>query len=142
MSAARLDIIGSEWSPDGRLIVFSLSDGQVWVYDIALEKVVKTFRATRPLIRLAFSPDGTRLLAALTEMIVIFDLEPITWDYTELNDERQKEMSVVFSPDGSRLMAGGSGGLNVWNAVTNEFVYYVLGGHRAPSYVAVHCTKK
>jgi WD40 repeat protein len=116
-------------SPDGRWLAsgtasvaeaFTIEPGEVRLWDLVAGREVHTFPGQaagelglnfRPdVVSLAFSPDGSRLVAAVADGHLKL-WEPATGqDVLRLHDHLDQATCVQFSPDGGRLASGGGNG--------------------------------
>lgn len=82
---------GIVFSPDGRRIASTGTDGLVRVYDTStgLELLTLVASDTRPGHRLAFSPDGARLVCCAADNFVYL------WDARQLRGEERTEREAV-----------------------------------------------
>ncbi len=111
-------VTSAVFSADGRLIATSSADGTARVWEAATGKTLFLFRPGGPVARVALSPDGKTLAAAVGERVQRWDTatgepagEPIPVggvpDY------------VAYSPEGSRLVTvTRTGQARVWDAAT------------------------
>jgi RNA polymerase sigma factor (sigma-70 family) len=98
------------FSPDGKALATTSTDGGVRLYDVASGKVIRDLGATPrfvyPVKHLAFSPDGKSLLTAGAENACrLWDVAPGKELSTEAGP-RRGVTSLAFSPDGKRLVVG------------------------------------
>lgn len=111
------------WSPDGRLLAFSTDVGGVQVMNVETGRTVSRqadFAAT--VTAIAWSPDGTRLLANHDMAHGMRRWRLGDGRVVRLFDARSSNyMSLAWSPDGRRIASGdGQGGLCFWTASTNK----------------------
>ena len=120
--ATRLDFEDSTWHFDGNVVIVDAMSGEeLQVLPAGVESVSE----------LDFSPDGTRLAAAVTEsgaLVQVWDIaagslvaQPVT-DEVFLGADWLDAYSVDFSPDGSYLAATIPPQVRVWDANTFEQV--------------------
>jgi eukaryotic-like serine/threonine-protein kinase len=111
-----LDGAAFAFSPDGKLLVTSLSQGVCGVWDVATFTLIRRLEGHGHVISsLAFSPDGTRLLTAgLDRTTKVWDVA--SWrELTSLQSESSSAGGVAFSPDGSTIVtADYNGWLFLW----------------------------
>jgi WD40 repeat protein len=116
-------------SPDGRWLAsstasiaeaFTTEPGEVHLWDLETGREMYTFPSqaageagnnlSPDVLGLAFSPDGSRLVAAVADGHLKL-WEPATGqDLLRLHDHQERATCVQFSPDGRRLVSGGSNG--------------------------------
>lgn len=113
----RLAFVGSyttaRYSPDGRLLaaVFSEKPQEIRLCDSESGNVVRTIPLTAKLVRLAFSPDGTRIAATERDNAVrLYDVESakLLWSHVVQLDNIYENYTsaIAWSPDGKQLAAG------------------------------------
>lgn len=102
-STAHLDF---EFSPDGRQLATTAAGNRIQIWSTESGEISQTLPAPpgdREFSPRTFSPDGSRLIIASTDGIVVWDLdagEPL------FIDEPRFAVSAAFSPDGSRIATG------------------------------------
>jgi WD40 repeat protein/DNA-binding SARP family transcriptional activator len=104
------NVLGLAWSPDSSRLATAGSDGTARVWEIgaspAGEPLSLPARETSSwIVGVAFSPDGTRVMAgdAGNSVVKIWDLEP-TGDAEWANLPAPGAVHVEFMPDGRRLV--------------------------------------
>ena len=111
------------WSPDGRSIAFSTDLGGVQVMDTQTGQVLsKQVGFAGTVTALAWSPDGTRLVATNDMAYTMRRWKLGDEQFVRLFDPRSSAYRTVeWSPDGTRIASGdGRGGLCFWTAATNQ----------------------
>lgn len=111
------------FSPDGRLIVSSDSDGALRVWDADTGAELQTLLGHQEAVwDCAFSPDGTRICSAGGDYK---SGELRLWDartgapLLELEGHRESVTACAFGPDGRQLFSAGSDGtVRVWDPWT------------------------
>ncbi len=106
-----------EYSPDGKWLASSSSDGKLALWEIATGKQFRSVAADRSaLFDAAFSFDGKLLVTGGRERVIR------TWSVPDLEllDERygpqETILTVCLSPDGKSMAAGSyDGSIYVWN---------------------------
>jgi WD40 repeat protein len=120
--------LGIVVSPDGKLLASGGMSDTLWLWDRASGKEVRTFAnkktyRSRPI---AFSPDGTRLVA-FVEHLAVWDvatgkeLYRIDADIGPISPPPDNT-DVVFSPDGKTVLAAGPGGVVTYEAAGGKAV--------------------
>lgn len=96
-------------SPDGKTLVFSSADGDLFLYDIAKSSATRLTDTDRIESFPSFSADGKRIAFAASERaispsrICVFHLEDRSIDeVTAIN--RQADILTRFTPDGKRIV--------------------------------------
>ena len=117
------------FSPDGRTLATSGSNGKVRLWDVMTGKHKRVLTGHRSYVwGVAFSPDGITLASGSADRTVCL------WDAVTgeqkltLTGHVSSVYSVAFSPDGGTL-AGGSrdGAVRLWDAVTGEHKLTLTG---------------
>jgi WD40 repeat protein len=95
-------VFGIAYSPDGRVVATSSTDGDVRVWDTTNGQLVKKFPGHKESVhQLAFSGTGERLVTAGWDNLVRF------WDLKSGTEETQVSgFCIAVSPDGGRLAVG------------------------------------
>ncbi|HTP02075.1 MAG TPA: WD40 repeat domain-containing protein [Anaerolineales bacterium] len=111
------------WSPDNRSLASSLDTGGVQVLDTQTGQTIsrqKDFASS--VDRLAWSPDGSRLLATSDMAYTIRRWRLSNGQAVRLFDRRVgNAMDLAWSPDGKRIASGHvGGGVCFWTALTNR----------------------
>jgi eukaryotic-like serine/threonine-protein kinase len=123
-------LVGAAFSPDGRYLASSASDGTVRVWDVLSGETVRVF-SMNPEVgcarTVAFSGDGELLAAANTQGARIWRWKEV--DCRILAGSDLYIYRVAFDPAGS-LIASGSfcGPVRLWDALTGEQLAVLSGG--------------
>ncbi len=128
---------GVAWSPDGKLLACGtyLHGVQVWkVTATASSQRWASRRLSTWIRRVAFSPDGTRLVGGGDDgHVYVWDAADGT-QLERMAGHQGGVTSVAWSPDGSRLASGGSGQgqgdsgeLFVWGVHSGQRVHAFVG---------------
>jgi len=114
---------GVSWSPNGRSIATTSSDGIPRVWDAGSGKLRLSLRGHTGFVEsVAWSPDSARLVTGGTEGTAkVWDIEAGGREVLSLSAQ---EMSggirgVAFSPDGTQVMAGGGRAVKIWDVGPN-----------------------
>jgi WD40 repeat protein len=115
-------------SPNGKLVATGDLDGRVRVWRAktgVLETSLLPATVTSPVTAVAFSPDGTRVVAGNQSHTVVWSLGAKTAHVVQSDDDVR---AVAFSPDGVHVAAGDVNGVaRVWNLGTGRSIE--LSGH-------------
>ncbi len=98
------------FSPDGRRMVVSASDGTVRIFDMRTRAQVRALPAgdAGRVTSVTFSPDGRRLASSGADGTVrVWQVASGRQVGAPLTGHKDRVTSVTFSPDGSRLASGG-----------------------------------
>jgi len=100
------DILGADWSTDGRRIVTSSRDASVHLWDASTGQLVRaSFRTAKPLSRIALSPDGRRVLGSAGGEVYLLNaitgeaLLPMPRYHDDIN-------AIAWSNDGKYALIG------------------------------------
>jgi WD40 repeat protein len=100
-------------------------DGKVLLWDLDAEKDARALdvSGSHPAISVCFSPDGKRLLAAVTDgALSVWDTETGK-EVKRFHAHNEAAECAAFSPDGKRIVSGGGDGLVcVWDATTGKLL--------------------
>ncbi|MGO9919624.1 MAG: protein kinase domain-containing protein [Isosphaeraceae bacterium] len=120
------------FGPDGSRLAFVMSGAMVKVYDVATSQEALTLKGYAPLppvICVAFSPDGKRLVAASAADGTVKVWGAATGKEALSFRHDGGVSSLAFSPGGSRLASGSlDGTVKVWDAATGRDTL-TLKGH-------------
>jgi WD40 repeat protein len=120
------------FSPDGKFLAGGSKEGGVRVWNIAGDKLVRTFRGhTHEVTSLVFAPDGTQLASAsLDQSGRLWDLT-LTDAHRALTGHTESVWAVALSPDGQQLASvSGDRTGRIWDSAGT--VLHTLTGHTAP----------
>jgi Tol biopolymer transport system component len=96
-------------SPDGKTLVFSSADGDLYLFDISKSTVTRLTDSDRTESYPSFSPDGKRVAFAATEKdsapsrIFVIDLDGLSIVEVTMSNE-QSDILPRFTPDGERIV--------------------------------------
>lgn len=137
------DTLTTAYSSDGRTIALGTSRGMIvfWPYPVPLEQLRGSDRVERdrhlrrsrmvevraggedPVRRIAFSPDGTTLAAAIGNVVDLWDYRhveeklPVVSRRRQLCGHTDAVQSLAFSPDGRTIVTASlDGTLRIWDA--------------------------
>ena len=115
------------YSPDGTKIASGSGDNTVKIWNAQTGQCVSTL-VDSTVNSVAFCPDGSKIAAAYSSKIQIFDAKtmaklgsPLSVDYT-VN-------SVAFSPDGSKIAAANRNEIQIFDTQTQAKLGSPLSGH-------------
>ena len=111
-----------DFSPDGKIMVSGGNDGRINFYNISSGKVLQTFSISKPVLSLAFSPNGAFLAfsGGLYEQSQENILKIIDTNNMEKIHDLQTDYihSITYSPVGSLLAGTWNNTIKIWNAST------------------------
>jgi WD40 repeat protein len=117
-------------SPDGRTFLTGSSDGIIRMWDVSSGEIRRQFVGhTDKVTRLAYSPDGSRILSGAG----YHDQTAKLWDTNgvclrTLEGHTRPLSSVAFSPDGLLAVTGSSDGTaRLWNLDTGDSLLTIRG---------------
>jgi len=119
------------FKPDNPNIVVSGSDDEtIKTWDITSGSCLSTLNVDSQVLSVAYSPDGTKLTAALgypSYSVVVFDTQT-NEQIRSLSGHNDFVNSISFSPDGKRLASGSDDNtVKIWNPATGECLWTVSG---------------
>lgn len=115
------------FSPDSKKIVIGYANGNLKLWDINTGKTLRKYKRYKvPLVYLAYSPDGTKILAGFEEFSGSINVR--LWDansnkvLNEFNGGSESISYVDFSPDSRKMVIGnpGDGQIGVWNLLEKK----------------------
>jgi WD40 repeat protein len=130
-------VLGAVYSPDGRRVAAIGDTGEVvvWAADTG-ERLLRMKGITAPsdavgTHRIAYSPDGRRLVTGDSVLVKVWDAETGA-ELRALAGHTGEVWAVAVSPDGARIASGGADGtVRVWDTATGEALL-ALAGHAGP----------
>src|SRR5262249_1803454 len=94
--------------------------GDVSIYRIAAGVLVKTYGNGKPVVSLAFSPDGETLACAVSGVGVNLLTSPEWKAQTKIELTGQEPRAVSFSPDGKELTVPGTQDVPMWDVANKK----------------------
>jgi WD40 repeat protein len=132
-------VAGADWSAAGDIVAVAGQDGVVHLWDTGKSVEVARLFGTEPrIVKVAFSPDGERLLAVGDNNVVnVYDLSEALLEVNFFPSGPTSYMStLVWSPDGKQVALGlEDGKARVWNAASGEQELLLVGHEDAIWYV-------
>jgi WD40 repeat protein len=111
------------FSPDGALLAAGTGgSGYVPVWQVAKGKLLKTAETGKPVLDLAFSPDGRTLACAVSEVGVSLLAAPDWTATSKIDLTGQNPRGLSFLAGGKELVAGGDKHLVVWDVAAKKVV--------------------
>ena len=117
-----------DYTPDGKRMILSLSDGRVPLIDTATRRITRVLEGHTGTVHVArFSADGKLAMSSAA------DKTAIIWDVARgvpkltLKGHKEDVSVVQFSPDGSRILTCGPGAVLLWDAETGSVLYELVG---------------
>ncbi|KAJ6545575.1 hypothetical protein B0H19DRAFT_1168004 [Mycena capillaripes] len=109
--------VSLSFSPDGRFIAFgSLTRGSLRIWEPETSSLT-TFNETSSCVCLAFSPDGTRIVACSDKILYVWDSKTGSLLAGPFEGHTNSVTSVAFSSDGRRILSGSDDhSVRVWDA--------------------------
>jgi WD40 repeat protein len=116
------------FSPDGRWLASADGFGVIRLWDLASQKMIRTFTGHEGMIRsIAFSPDG-RLMASGSNDHTIRLWEVSSGKGLAHPVQADVIFRMTFTPDGKRLITGGGdGSIILWNTTDMQEVLTLKG---------------
>jgi WD40 repeat protein/class 3 adenylate cyclase len=136
LPAGRPGVINAiAFSPEGKLLATTVSDGTVLLWDGATGRHLRLLQGHRgPALSPAFSPDG-KLLATTSEDGTVrlwnvaagTEVQVLKGPPGESFYRQETLLRPAFSPDGSRLTSGGWPSTPVWDVATGKIAVLLPG---------------
>ena len=117
------DVSSVAWSPDGRCLASTSSDGTLKVWDATSWRLLQTFRFSRVLKKgVAWSPDSQQLAwGSVADDNAVYVWHVRTNEVKVLRGHTSSVWSVAWSPDGKRLASAGiDGSIRIWEPATDS----------------------
>src|SRR5262249_32641366 len=104
------------YSPDGKRLATPGPDNAVVILDAATGRAVRTLRGLeKPVVALAFAPDGRRLFA-MDQGQAVRGWDADGKERLSIAGRRTRVAALALSPDGKTIATGGEDGARLWDA--------------------------
>ena len=111
---------------DGKTVICSTGEGNIKVWDVGSNKIVREWTHLDPYPQLAVSPDS-RFVAVGSETVIIRVIKG--WDVKQVIEVSKEVWSMSFSPAGDKLACGiGDGNIRVYDVATGTLLPSPLTG--------------
>ncbi|MEU1204875.1 TIR domain-containing protein [Nocardia sp. NPDC005825] len=123
-------VMSVAFGPDGRHLAAGVFPDAIQIWNIGAGQQLRTIRSTDPAWRLAFLPEGKRLVATTDSGLQLWDTESGA-AVAHTPDQEAKSASVVaVAPGGGLIASGGYDKLvHFWDATTLQPAGAALNGH-------------
>lgn len=118
-----------QWSPDGKWIASGGGDATMQIWDAATGQTISTYRVAsgdNHSVKIAWSPDGTRLALATGSDYLVYILDAATryhlFTYTK---HTVYIRGLAWSPDSRQVGSATGSGADMWDAETGCTIYSV-----------------
>jgi len=118
-------------SPDHTLLAFGAVNGGIRLWQVPVVQLVADIQAHEQAVQfLAFSPDGKRLVSiSLDRGVRVWSVPDGALVYSLTHPEQQAvdllPLRAAFSPDSKYLAVADATGIELWDMVTGQQVYFV-----------------
>jgi WD40 repeat protein len=137
LSGHEYGVLTAAFSPDGHRLAAIGIDGTVKVWDsISGAELLSMPGSTEPsdalgTQRLAYSPDGKRLVTGDSDLVKIWDAATGA-EIAAYNGHAGEVWAVAYSPDGSRIASAGvDATARIWDAATGKSLFTLMGHEAA-----------
>lgn len=120
----RVDVPFSSFvvAPDGDLVAFGATDGQVGVGSVARGLLKRLPKHPAPVTNVALNQAGTVLVSSSNDGEVRISSLPSGKLQRTLRTDHGLAIPAALAPDGKLVVTGGPGGLRFWEAASGEIV--------------------
>lgn len=122
------DTASISFSPDGSMLAGGASNGEVYLYDVAIGRVRRTFEGHTDVVNsVSFSPSGLILASAsLDQTVRLWNV--ITGELRHTLEGHTFDVKhVAFSPDGKVLASAGDQTVRLWSVITGRHLRTLYG---------------
>ncbi|RMG76495.1 MAG: WD40 repeat domain-containing protein [Bacteroidetes bacterium] len=106
IAPGRADLMAVALSPDGQLAAFADAENEVFIHKINTSDTPQIMRGSRPVRKLAFSPDGRWLVGAAGNQLLVWEVETRALVH-RFRGHVGGISDFIFLPDGQHILSAG-----------------------------------
>ncbi|MFF0633698.1 TIR domain-containing protein [Nocardia sp. NPDC004151] len=123
-------VVAVAFSPDGRHLAASVFPGAIQIWDVVAGQQLRTMRLTDMAWRIAFLPEGNRIVTTTNSGLRLWDTESGTTVAQTPDQEDKTALAVAVAPAGGLIASSGYDNLvRFWDATTLQPAGAALSGH-------------